>query len=150
MLPAVEEARDVRVLEAGEDLALLAEAPEDGLRVHAPAHDLHGDALLERPVGALAKVHGAHPAVADLLEDLPRADPRARRLGRRGRRFEEPTRVRVRREERRHLGLELRVARGADGDERAPFVRRLLPGRVEETLRFAPAFGSHSEPPSSR
>ena len=89
---AVEQARDVRVIEAGEDLPLVAEAAQHGLRVHAALDELDGDLLLVLAVGAPREIDRAHPAAADPLQDLPVADdladqavgvPRRRRAARR-------------------------------------------------------------------
>ena len=44
---AVVEARDVWVLEGGQDAPLGQEEPDDELRVHPAADDLQGDPLLE-------------------------------------------------------------------------------------------------------
>ena len=62
---AVEQAGDVRVLEAGEDLPLVPEAPHDRLGVHAALEHLDRDALLELVVVADAEVHRAHAAAAE-------------------------------------------------------------------------------------
>src|SRR5262249_23224414 len=64
----------------GEDPALLDEAPEHVTRVEARAHELEGDLLLVRAVGPAREKDRAHPAAADLADDLPRSDA-AGRLG---------------------------------------------------------------------
>ena len=66
---AIEEGRDVGVIERREDLALVPEALDDQLRVHAPANHLDGDAPLELVVGAPGQVDRSHPAVSDALLD---------------------------------------------------------------------------------
>ena len=83
---AVEEAGDVRVLEAGEDLAFVPEPSHDGVAVHAALEHLDRDALLERIVIADAEMHGAHAAVPDLANEAIGPDTRvavgqARRRG---------------------------------------------------------------------
>ena len=68
----VEESGDVRVLEAGEDLALLQEAAEDLVAAHARPDQLERDPLLELPVGALGEVDRAHPALPERADDAVR------------------------------------------------------------------------------
>ena len=81
--PAVEQARDVGVIERRRDLALAPEPPQRVLARRARTHELDGDLLLELVVRAAGQVHHPHPAVAELREELvgadPIADPRARR-----------------------------------------------------------------------
>ena len=74
---AVVQARDARVLEARQDLALGLEALE--LRARLELQQLDGDALLEAAVGALGLVHLAHAAAADAAGDAPRPEARAGR-----------------------------------------------------------------------
>ena len=72
---AVEHRGDVRMLEARQDLSLLAEAPIEVLGV-APAPDqLQRDDLAERIVVAHGPVDRAHAAVRDGVEDLVGTDP---------------------------------------------------------------------------
>ncbi len=61
----VEQARDERMLEAGENLALVPEAADDAVGVHAALEHLDRDALLERVIVADAEIHGAHAAMTD-------------------------------------------------------------------------------------
>ena len=75
--PAVEEAGDVRVLEAGEDLTLVAEAADDGIGVHAAFEDLDGDALLVRVVAADGQIDRPHAATSQLATQTIRPDPGA-------------------------------------------------------------------------
>jgi hypothetical protein len=62
---AVDEARDVGVLERGESLTLAAEAPQDLVGVHAALDDLERDALHEFTVGARREVDDAHAAARE-------------------------------------------------------------------------------------
>ena len=71
---AVEEAGDVGVVEAGEDLALLAEPGEHGLGVHPAPDELERGALAVSAVGALGEEDVPHPTSADAADDLPRPD----------------------------------------------------------------------------
>ena len=63
---AVDEASDVRVAQAGEDLPLGEKAPVRLDGVEAAPHELERDALLELTVGALGDVDRAHPAARQL------------------------------------------------------------------------------------
>ena len=71
---AVEEPRDVGVVQRGKDLALGAEARQHVLGVHATLDDLERDPLLVLAVGALGEVDGAHPAPAELADQPVGAD----------------------------------------------------------------------------
>jgi hypothetical protein len=73
----VQEARDVRVVERGENLPLVAETAEDEVGVHPALDELDGDALAELAVGAERLVDGAHPAAPDLARDDVDADAAA-------------------------------------------------------------------------
>ena len=61
----------------GEDLALVAEAADDRLGVHAALEDLERHALLEGVVAADRQVDGAHAAAAQLADQAVRADAAA-------------------------------------------------------------------------
>ena len=54
------------MLEAGENLTLVAEAADDAVGVHAALEHLDRHALLECIIVADAEIDGAHTAVADL------------------------------------------------------------------------------------
>ena len=71
---AVEQPRDVRVIEASEDLALVAEAAQHRLRIHAALDELDRDLFLVLAVGAPREIDRAHSAAADALQDFPVAD----------------------------------------------------------------------------
>ena len=70
---AVEDARDVGVVEVREDPPLVAESLEDEVGVHAAANELDRDGLLEALVAPRGEVDGPHPAVPELAHDLVRA-----------------------------------------------------------------------------
>ena len=71
--PAVQHARDSRVVHDREGLALLLEARDDRPRVHAGLDQLQGDAL-DEGLPALREEDGAEPALAQLREDPVRTD----------------------------------------------------------------------------
>ena len=74
---AVQQVRDVRVIEARKDLPLVAEAAQHGLRIHAALDELDRDLFLVLPVGAPGEIDGAHAAAADALRDFVVADDRS-------------------------------------------------------------------------
>ena len=74
---AVEQSADVGMVEAGENLALVAEAADDRVGVHAALEDFERHALLERVVAADGKVDGAHAAASQLFDETVGADPHA-------------------------------------------------------------------------
>ena len=71
---AVEQPRDGRVVEPGQDLAL-GDEPRRALRRQARAHQFDGGRLLVRSVGSLGAPDFAHAPSADALDQSPRADP---------------------------------------------------------------------------
>ena len=72
---AVEEPRDVGMLEGGQHLALGAETPQGFGRRPATADELDRHLLAERVVGPFRQVHRAHAAAAELVEKAIRPDP---------------------------------------------------------------------------
>jgi hypothetical protein len=85
-LAAVEQMRDVGMVELRQDLALLAQAALPVLGRKA-ADQLDRDALLEAAVGAFGKQHRTHAAGAEFAQHAPGAEARAEcgrawRLGR--------------------------------------------------------------------
>ncbi len=80
--PGIEDAGDVDMVHHGQGLPLGLEAGDDLAAVHARLDDLEGDLALDG-MRLLGHEDGAHAALADLLQQLVRADDRARRfLGR--------------------------------------------------------------------
>jgi hypothetical protein len=79
--PAVEETRDVRMIEAREDLPLVSEPVQDRLAVAPLLHQFDGRALAHFLARANRQVHGAHPTAPDLAHDPVRPDARARQRG---------------------------------------------------------------------
>ena len=162
--PAVEQARDVWVVQGGENLALVAEAAEDEVRVHPALDELDGDAAAELAVVALGHVDGAHPAAADLAHDLVGADPAAdgrvfHRLRDERRRvpldrgpqprdgerrlLDEVAGLVVLRDERLDLLAQGVVARARLDDVAAALRRRQVERRLEHFLNLFPTFGGH-------
>src|SRR5262249_34896608 len=70
---AVQEARDVGVLEPGEDLPLVAETPDDRSAAEAGGYDLERGLLAELPARADGEIDRPHAPLADLADDPPRA-----------------------------------------------------------------------------
>ena len=70
----VEQAGDVGVFEAGEDLAFAAEAAEDEIGVEAGAHQFDGDFGFVLIVGANGEIDGAHASGADFADEPVGAD----------------------------------------------------------------------------
>src|SRR5215831_12845438 len=75
--PAVEQARNARVVERRENLSLGAEALVVDLRVEPRAQQLERNTLLERAIGTLGQEDSRHAAAPDLLYDPVRTDPLA-------------------------------------------------------------------------
>jgi hypothetical protein len=73
--PSVEQARDVGVIESGQDLALAAESLDDVVRVQPAPEDLDRDTLLERVVGPRGQINASHPSATDLAQDAVGANP---------------------------------------------------------------------------
>src|SRR5262245_57696107 len=68
----VENARDIRVLEMGENLPFASEAVEQRAAVHAALHDLDGDIFPKYVVIAAGPVDAAHATLALKPDDLVR------------------------------------------------------------------------------
>ena len=66
---AVEQACDVRMVEAREDLTLRSEPPIDLVGVHPALDELERDALLELAVRPLRQIHGAHATAPELPDN---------------------------------------------------------------------------------
>src|SRR5262249_44604599 len=75
--PSVEQAADVGMAQAREDLPLRVEAPQHRIGVDAALDDLDRDLLLELTVGAARQVDVTHPTCAQVAHDLVRTEPLA-------------------------------------------------------------------------
>ena len=70
---SVEEARDVGMIQRGQDLTFVAEAADDQVGVHAAPDHLDRDRVLEI-VGAPRQIDGTHAAAADQPFDVVMAE----------------------------------------------------------------------------
>ena len=153
---AVQQPRDVRVVEAGQRLAFVTKAEQDFVGVEAPSHHLERHDLVEGTVGALRKVDGSHPAVADFADDAIGANHRPRSIvglngltrgHGPGGRLDEPSRGVVRVQEGTHFVAGDPIAGAARPQERLALPGRLLQGFGEERLHSGPAFIVHVHAP---
>ena len=80
---AIDQARDLRMIQAGQELAFAAEALFDLVARPAPAAPPSRPPTSEGAVGAFGQINGAHAAAPEQLHGLPRAEPR-QSLGARG------------------------------------------------------------------
>ncbi|MEZ5459955.1 MAG: hypothetical protein R3E65_11820 [Steroidobacteraceae bacterium] len=82
--PAIEQSRNVRMRQRGEDLPLGFEACLGVDRDDRRVQQLDGGTLIVSPVGALGPVDGAHAAVGDVASDTPWAEPFTDAMARNG------------------------------------------------------------------
>src|ERR1700722_2871497 len=71
---AIEKARYIRMLKAGEDLALLAKSLTEDVSRERQVNQLDGDLFLEMAIGTMRQIDGSHSAAAQQTIDLVRAD----------------------------------------------------------------------------
>jgi len=71
---AINQARDVRKLEVGQNLSFGAEALDDEIRIHAPLDELDGDVFLVLIIIAYRQINCAHSAASNLSKDLIRSN----------------------------------------------------------------------------
>ncbi len=148
----VEQARDVRVVQAGEDLPLGAEAQTELALHRAAVDDLDCDLRGVLTIGALAEVHGAGAAVAEYRYELVVADDAAdeRFAAIASGRIEGSTECKreragagtaavVARQELEQLGAQLRVVAGFFVDERLALGCAQLHGAGKQLLQPFPA-----------
>src|SRR5262249_21193466 len=74
---AVEQTRNVRMIERGQNLSLAMESVAHAVRVHPPFDDFDRDLMLELLVVTIGHVDGAHPAASDQACDAVRPDTRS-------------------------------------------------------------------------
>ena len=134
-----------RVVEVGEDLPLLAEAPRHELAVYVSTDQLDRDFPAVLLVGPLAQVDRAHAAVVDLFEHAVGAEPAARpgRAGGQGGDLDERAGVGVVGEQDLHLPTQLRVPGAGPGEEVHALAGLLLQGAEEDVFDGLPTFRSH-------
>src|SRR4051812_49604399 len=82
---AIEEPRNVRMIEAGQDLSFVSEVSQHGVSIHSALDYLYRNALLELRVSALRQIDCAHTATAYLANHAIRANAFA--AGKRGARL---------------------------------------------------------------
>lgn len=161
---AVEEARDIGVLEAGENLPFAQEAPEDLFGVHAAFEELQRHELVELTVRALGLPDFTHAAASEQGAQAVGSDPVSGRRTRAARGARGDTGVERRADELRSetpdapveellsgglvggkevrdvLG-ELRIADGELGERRRALVRRQVGELLEAASRGREATG---------
>ena len=153
---AVEEARDVRVIQTRENLALPAEALNDSGRVESRAHQLQRDLLLVLAIGANGREHFAHAAATELRNDVVRPDPMAHAGGRvcmqqvrrdsraHGRHFQKAcARELVGSQQRPDLATKLRIVAARRCEVRRALVIPKGHGGRQNVLDLPPALRSH-------
>src|ERR1051326_8526372 len=67
--PPVEQTRNVRMIEAGQDLSLITETAEHCVGIHAAFDQLDRNKLFVLLVGSLSQIDRAHSTPADLPKD---------------------------------------------------------------------------------
>ena len=138
--PGVDEMRDVRMSEAGQDAALAPEAPFAGVPDEAGVEKLHGGPSLEAAIAPPGEPHAAHPSLPDDRDERVGADRLASQPGAWGWQgcaaFEE-TLLAERSalgEERQKVGGQLRVLRFQRFEPRDA----LVPGQLERVIQIRP------------
>ena len=139
--PAIEEARNMRMVQGREHLPLVTEAADDEVRVHAAADHLDGDRMREI-AGMVPEVDRAHAAASEAAVDHVRADRAAdmrvvlvvfcRRVDGRGR--DEQTRIRLGGEQRLDFRAQLRIAGAVRIEHGGALVRAPLRERARGPL----------------
>ena len=157
---AVEQARDVGMLEAGEDLALGAEALGEMLHARPRPHQLQRRALLETAVHALGEVDRAHAALPDQLQQPPSAEVTAdQRFGggaravfrqrgdeiRAARRQAGDAGIAIGLQQRARFGAQRGIV-AAQRQLRVPLRLRVVGHGLEQCARLPPAIGIHLSP----
>src|SRR5438034_11153057 len=79
---AVDEPRDVGMVEGCEDFTLAAETIEDLLAVYSGSDQLDGHTLVKRAIVPFPNINRAHTSAADLLDELIAAELPALQIGR--------------------------------------------------------------------
>jgi hypothetical protein len=140
---AIEDRGDVRMLETAENLPLLEEAAQEGLRADT-AQELESDGLLEEVVVPDRPVDHGHAAAADLVQDAVGSDTPAFGGGEArsdGRKRKELPGLVVGREKGLDLLSQGLVPRAGPIQERRPRSGGLFEGRLEDGLEMRPGSG---------
>ena len=152
----IEQVRDVRMIQRGEDAALCMKALHDLGMDQVARHYLDRDQFLEALIVARGEVDDAHAAAAQLAEDAIGAESRGRRIGS----GEAPGRIQhhsrglgrvqhgmlekracliVRQDQRFELGAKRRVSSAGALDPAVTGVRRQIDGFGEQVFQPSPA-----------
>ena len=67
--PAIDDSCNGRMIQRGENLALLMKPAEEVGVCHTRAHDLDRHVLVEHVIGSRRQIHGSHAAMADFPRD---------------------------------------------------------------------------------
>ncbi len=153
---AIQQARDVRMVEAGEDLPFAFETAHELARIEARAQQFQCGLLRECTVGAFAQVHRTHAAAVEHAFESPGADAQADAIclepvADQGRDFQvrgfaqERRARRMCRDQRVHVAPQLAIAAALRVEEcRARRVVGHLDHRLEQALRVLPTVRIHA------
>ncbi len=141
------------MVQAGQDLALTTETPDDVFRVLAALDKLDGYFFLKGLIGAGGEVNGTHASLADLLNDSIRTDVQAgegacfaffQQLDafRKSGRFGKASFV-VGRKQRFNLLPEIGIAAAGRVQKGGPARRFAIQCRVKKFFDLTPAFSLH-------
>ena len=67
---AIQQRRDVWMIQRGKNLSFAAKAAQNEIRVHPTLDDFDGNTFLEQVVGAHRQIHCAHPAASQFAFDF--------------------------------------------------------------------------------
>jgi hypothetical protein len=125
------------MIEAGQELALAAEAFFDLVGGQGQRYHLDGGRHAEGSIGAFGQVDGAHASASEHLHGLPCAKPRQRSRGRGG----DGLNALAMREQEGDSSAEVLIGAAVLGDQRvAPGTRRQFQRSVKDLLDFVKAF----------
>ncbi|MCG3159888.1 MAG: hypothetical protein JMDDDDMK_00913 [Acidobacteria bacterium] len=151
-LAAVNQPRDVRMFEPGQDAPFARETVADENGVHSAFDDLDGDLLLELLVGPGGFVNRAHPAATDQPGHAVSAQPppdqfvvrfARERLGRAANRVVDERVGDFVIEQRLDLAPQFIVAAAALSQQRVALTGRAFDDGLKYFFDLSPAFGSH-------
>ncbi len=148
--PAVQQSRNVRMIQPGQDLPLGAESQQHlTIPAEVGAHQLDRDLLIVNFVRPAREVNPAHAALAQRLKNLPRSDPPAREtnlacdLARRPfRRFPERAECLIGRiQQRFHLSPHLRITDTRLIQKLRPIPRIHIGSLIKQRFQPPPSLG---------
>ena len=157
----IEQARNVRMIKAGQNLALSTEMAQHRISVHAAFDQFDRDLLLILGIGALCQIDCAHSAAPDLSNDpiminrRPGLEERAvfREIFFRKERIgvvQKSAGTAMRLEERVDFIPQLFITRASPLEKGGSFSGRNFERPFEYRLDLFPTFGSHAALPISR